>query len=106
VRNAIKYIGDGPRREVVARATVDAGKVHLVVQDSGPGLPPGAERKIFEPYVRVGDTRQPGMGLGLATVKRIVEAHHGKVGVHSTSGSGASFWVDLPLSSGPDPLPA
>lgn len=99
VRNAIKYIGDGPRREVVTRAEVDTKTIHLVVQDSGPGLPPGSERKIFEPYVRVGDTRQAGMGLGLATVKRIVEAHGGKVGVYSSPGNGASFWVELPLAS-------
>ncbi|PTL76700.1 ATP-binding protein [Vitiosangium sp. GDMCC 1.1324] len=99
VRNAIKYIGDGPRREVVVRASVDAGAVLFVVQDSGPGLPPGTEHKIFEPHVRVGDTRLPGMGLGLATVKRIVEAHGGRVGVQSVPGNGASFWVELPLAS-------
>lgn len=99
IRNAIKYIGDGPRKQVVARASVQSRAVHLVVEDSGPGLLPGTERTIFEPYVRATRGNQPGIGLGLATVKRIVEAHGGRVGVQSSPGQGAAFWVDLPLAA-------
>ncbi|WP_434382090.1 sensor histidine kinase [Melittangium boletus] len=98
IRNAVKYIGEGPLKQVEARATVEARTVHLVVRDSGPGLPPGMERSIFEPYVRATRGSQPGIGLGLATVKRIVEAHGGQVGVHSTPGAGCAFWVELPLA--------
>lgn len=97
IRNAIKYIGDGPHKEIVTRAAIDSGTVRLLVKDSGPGLPPGLERSVFEPYVRAAGTRQPGIGLGLATVKRIAEAHHGRVGVESTPGLGATFWVEFPL---------
>lgn len=99
IRNAIKYIGDGPSKQVVARASVQSRAVHLVVEDSGPGLQPGTERTIFEPYVRATRGNQPGIGLGLATVKRIVEAHGGRVGVQSSPGQGAAFWVDLPLAA-------
>jgi len=99
IRNAIKYIGEGPCKQIVVRAGLLSGAVHLVVQDSGPGLPSGTERRVFEPYVRVAGTHQPGIGLGLATVKRIVEAHAGRVGVQSNPGKGAAFWVDLPLAA-------
>jgi signal transduction histidine kinase len=97
IRNAIKYIGDGPRKEIVTHVAIDSGTVRLVVKDSGPGLPPGLERAVFEPYVRAAGARQPGIGLGLATVKRIAEAHRGRVGVESSPGQGAMFWVELPL---------
>jgi signal transduction histidine kinase len=101
VRNAIKYIGDGPRRLVVTRAVVAAQSVRLSVQDSGPGLPPGMEQAVFAPYVRAPGTHVPGIGLGLATVKRIVESRRGRVGVWSEPRKGATFWVDLPLASAP-----
>jgi signal transduction histidine kinase len=98
LRNAIKYIGDGPRKLVRARAAVDAGKIRLTVQDSGPGIPSGMESAVFEPYVRGEGTRQAGIGLGLATVKRIVESRRGRVGVCSDPRKGATFWVELPLA--------
>ena len=99
LRNAIKYIGDSPRKLICARAVVDADKVRLSVQDSGPGLPSGMEKAVFEPYVRGEGAREPGIGLGLATVKRIVESRRGRVGVSSEPRKGATFWVELPLSS-------
>ena len=99
VRNAIKYIGDGPHRLVVTRAVVAAQSVRVSVQDSGPGLPAGMEQAVFAPYVRAPGTRAPGIGLGLATVKRIVESRRGRVGVWSEPRKGATFWVDLPLAS-------
>ncbi len=100
IRNAIKYIGDGARKQVVTRAALIPGAVHLEVQDTGPGLPDGLAQRVFEPYVRApGVEQMPGIGLGLATVKRIVEAHGGKVGVLSQPGKGAAFWVDLPLGA-------
>ena len=99
VRNAIKYIGDGPHRLVVTRAVVAAQSVRLSVQDSGPGLPVGMEQAVFAPYVRAPGTHAPGIGLGLATVKRIVESRRGRVGVWSEPRKGATFWVDLPLAS-------
>ena len=99
VHNAIKYIGDGPRRLVVTRAVVAAQSVRLSVQDSGPGLPAGMEQAVFAAYVRAPGTSAPGIGLGLATVKRIVESRRGRVGVWSEPRKGATFWVDLPLAS-------
>jgi signal transduction histidine kinase len=101
VRNAITYLDGGAAKRVDILA-VDAGeRVRLEVRDTGPGLPPGVEATVFEPYVRGPGTTQPGLGLGLATVKRIAETHGGRVGVDSRPGAGARFWIELPKTSGP-----
>lgn len=94
--NAIKYMGDGPRRSVTLRASSDGALVHLEVEDSGPGIPPELVDEIFTPYVRGPTHGVDGVGLGLATVKRLAETHGGRVGVRTVVGRGSVFWVDLP----------
>jgi signal transduction histidine kinase len=96
VRNAIKYMGESKVRRIEIRARESQGALRLEVEDTGPGLPPGLGRSVFEPYVRAPGAHQPGIGLGLATVKRMAEAHGGCVGVQSSSGAGALFWFELP----------
>ncbi|HEX8791568.1 MAG TPA: HAMP domain-containing sensor histidine kinase [Polyangiaceae bacterium] len=98
VHNAIKYMGDASVRRVVVRARLRGPMVRLEVADTGPGVPPGAERRIFDPFVRADTTGRPGIGLGLATVRRLVHAHGGDVGVTS-SPSGSTFWVELPCKA-------
>jgi signal transduction histidine kinase len=97
VGNAIKYMpADAMDRRVRIRAFGTASRrVRVEVSDTGGGLPRGAQERIFDPYVRA-DVSRPGLGLGLATVKRLVEAHAGKVGVQSTAGRGSLFWFELP----------
>jgi signal transduction histidine kinase len=103
VRNAVKYVGSVPGARVVVRARRAGSVVRLEVEDNGPGLPEGlAGARSFEPYVRGPGVREPGIGLGLATVKKIAEAHGGKVDVKSVPGRGARFGVELPgASDGP-----
>jgi len=103
VRNAIKYMGDGVERRVDVRVLDRGPMVHVEVEDTGPGLPPSLEGTVFEPYVR-GGSEKPGIGLGLATVKRIALAHGGQVGVRSHPGRGSCFWFELPRVS-PTPTP-
>jgi signal transduction histidine kinase len=100
LENATKYVADGtgPRRIAVHGGTRN-GRVRIEVADTGPGLPPGSESMIFEPFRRVGVTTQRGLGLGLATVKRIAEAYDGHVGVDSTLGRGSTFWFELPTAT-------
>jgi signal transduction histidine kinase len=95
VRNAIKYMEDGERKRITIRAGASSDRVWLEVEDTGPGIAPGALRSIFEPFVRA-TTVGEGAGLGLATVKRLVEAHGGCVGCRSRLGEGSLFRVDLP----------
>ncbi len=74
----------------------DNGRCVLEVEDAGPGLGEEEKTMIFEPFARgiaaVGD----GAGLGLAIAKAITEAHGGRLGVRSSSGSGATFRLELP----------
>lgn len=95
-RNAIKYIGDGPVRRVEVRAFDRGAFVRVEVEDTGPGLPPELEHRVFDAYARARNPTQPGIGLGLATVKRLAEAHGGSAGVSSILGSGSIFWFELP----------
>lgn len=100
-QNAIKYMGDPderPERRIAIRAFDRGGRVRFEVEDTGPGLPPGFEKAIFEPCVRGPGSRQPGFGLGLATVKKAVQAHGGSVGVSSVIGRGCLFFFELPKS--------
>jgi signal transduction histidine kinase len=102
LRNAVKYAGGVPSPRIVVRArpiTDRRGRrVRIEVEDNGPGLPPDLGQQAFEPYVRGPNSRQPGIGLGLATVKRIADAHGGCVGVRSVPGKGCTFSVELPAA--------
>jgi len=69
------------------------------VEDTGPGIPVGLQKVVFDPFVRGPQEVADGTGLGLATVKRLAEAHGGRVGLQSTVGVGSVFWVELPLAS-------
>jgi signal transduction histidine kinase len=97
--NAVKYMGDGPTKRVRVRANRTAGGVQIEVADTGPGIPSDLRRRMFEPFVRGEHAAVGGMGLGLATVKRLVEAHGGTVDVESTVGVGTVFRIHLPIRS-------
>ncbi|MDB4968219.1 MAG: Tricarboxylate transport sensor protein TctE [Myxococcales bacterium] len=94
-RNAIKYMGERPTKTVAIRVVARPDRVRFEVQDSGPGIPPALIRTVFDPHVRGRTQGQPGIGLGLATVKRVVEAHGGSVGVDSKLDDGTTFWCEL-----------
>lgn len=95
--NAAKCMRESPVRRITVRALLIGNKARVEVEDTGPGVPPGLEASIFEPYVRGSSATQPGLGLGLATVKRLVETHGGAVGVRRAPQGGALFYFELPL---------
>lgn len=94
-RNALKHMGSAPRRAIAVRVLPRASAVRVEVEDTGPGIPAELIDRLFQPYVR-GRTGQPGLGLGLATVKKLAEGHGGCVGVRSRVGEGSLFWFELP----------
>ncbi len=96
--NAVKFTPDGGRVTVSARREADA--IVVAVHDTGIGIPPAEQARIFEAFQQVrgpGTGPQEGTGLGLALVKRFVELHGGRVGVESAVGVGSTFTVTLPL---------
>jgi signal transduction histidine kinase len=95
--NAAKYTRGLPVRQVFVRIIVSRDRVRVEVQDNGPGVPPGMEDRLFEPYVRAPNAAHPGIGLGLATVKRFATAYGGTVGVRQLR-QGTVFWFELPLA--------
>ena len=99
VRNAVNYTS-GPVRRVVVRTRSIGSWVRLEVEDTGPGIPTELQATIFNPFVRGPETATSGTGLGLATVKRLVEGHGGSIGLQSSPGNGSLFWIQLP-SGGP-----
>jgi signal transduction histidine kinase len=98
VQNAIRYLGDTPIRRVTVRLQQNNGRARVEVIDTGPGIPPGLLERIFDPYFRAaGRDQSLGLGLGLATARRLVEVHGGSIGVSSV-GAGSTFWFELPRS--------
>jgi signal transduction histidine kinase len=81
--------------ELIIRTARGAGRAVLHVSDTGRGIPPERLPAIFQPYR---SSRAGGNGLGLATAKKIIEAHHGLISVHSEVGKGTSFTIQLPLA--------
>src|SRR3954467_10028956 len=107
VRNSLKYMGDSALRRVHLGVRARRNVVVFEIADSGPGVPEELGERIFEAYVRGKRTaaKKSGIGLGLATVKRLVLAHRGTVGVRRSHLGGALFWFELPRAEGEcDPL--
>jgi signal transduction histidine kinase len=98
VQNAFRYTSGRESRRVWVRVLEEKDFARVEVEDSGPGISEEDRFIIFEPYIRRTSTGSSGLGLGLATVKRLVEAHRGAVGVDSRPGHGATFWFTLPLA--------
>jgi PAS domain S-box-containing protein len=95
--NAIKFTPDGGKIELSAQQLGDV--VRVEVRDSGPGIPPEEQQRIFEAFYRLGQTGNAteGTGLGLAITRRLVELHGGHLGIESQLGSGSCFYFTLPI---------
>ncbi len=98
VDNAIKFTPPGGRVEI--RITEEAGKLSLLVSDTGSGIQPQDREKIFKRFYRGDGSRStPGSGLGLSLVRAIVIACGGTIEVESAPGAGTTFRVAFPITS-------
>jgi two-component system phosphate regulon sensor histidine kinase PhoR len=97
LENAIKY--SPPRSRVALEVQVEDPAVRFAVRDQGPGIPPETLAHLFEIFYRgQGVEGVQGFGLGLAAVKRIVDAHGGRIWVDTAPGKGCTFFFTFPLS--------
>jgi signal transduction histidine kinase len=97
VGNAIKFTDTG---FVELRANVVGDHFKIEIEDTGPGIPPEHQRRIFDEFQQVDNsiTRQKGgTGLGLSISRRLVQAHGGQIDVHSMLGVGSTFNIVLPI---------
>lgn len=104
LENAVKYTPAGSAIELSAVAS--SASVSLVVDDHGPGLPPGREEALFDKFARGSrESATPGVGLGLAIARAIVHAHGGTIRGASRRGAagieGARFTIELPRGTPP-----
>ena len=96
IANAVKFTPEAGTIQLIASQRDDA--IRIDVRDSGPGIPPDEQKRIFEAFYRMGSTDKAveGTGLGLAITRRLVELHGGQLGIESEVGKGSSFYFTLP----------
>jgi signal transduction histidine kinase len=95
--NASKYSPEESVIRVIAKPT--GNMMRIAVEDQGPGIAPEQQAGLFERFYRVrADTDAPGVGLGLAIAKGIVEAHGGSIGIETDVGTGTRVWFTLPAA--------
>ena len=101
IRNALRYAVSKVEVQIAERDQC----VEIRVKDDGPGVPESDRKRIFEPFVRVDDSRNRksgGTGLGLAITARIVQSHHGQLYVEEAPGGGACFVSTWSKVASPD----
>lgn len=100
--NARQAMPQGGRLLIRLQHDSETDMVELIVRDNGCGIAPESLRKIFDPFYTTKSgpdaTGKGGTGLGLATCRDIIEAHHGRIRVDSTPGKGTAFTIKLPVA--------
>ncbi len=103
VKNAIAYTPAGGQISVTAEIAEQQGRTWVVVavSDSGPGIPPNEQQRVFERFYR-GSMKETGhilgTGLGLSIVDQVARTHGGRATVESTPGQGSTFKLWIPAS--------
>ncbi len=95
--NALKFTPRGGRVQVALLAPAGADRARLSVRDNGPGIPADQVERVFERFYQVEPMalQWPGVGIGLALSRQLVELHHGSIAVDSTPGEGSCFTITL-----------
>ena len=97
--NAIKFTPAGGK--VSTTVNFDGSQLSIQVADTGPGIPPSEQEKIFQPFIRGSQGRRivEGMGLGLSIAREIILAHGGEIKLESAPGVGSRFILEMPVDS-------
>jgi signal transduction histidine kinase len=98
IGNAVKYLKPGRPGLIEIGGVRENGAAHYWVRDNGSGIPPAAQARLFQLFQRFHPTLAPGLGIGLAMVKRIVERLGGDVWAESQAELGTSFHLTLPAA--------
>jgi two-component system sensor histidine kinase KdpD len=100
LENASKYTPPGST--VTLSAAIVADRLKISVSDDGPGLPLGREEAVFQKFTRgERESATPGVGLGLAICRAIIESHQGKIVAANRPDGGAEFIITMPLGTPP-----
>ncbi len=97
--NAIKYTPTGGK--ILLKAELHASFIHIIVKDTGIGIPEKYQKRMFSKFFRVpgSERHAQGTGLGLSIVKRIIEGHGGNINFESEANQGTTFTIHLPISA-------
>ncbi|TMD62223.1 MAG: hypothetical protein E6I91_16650 [Chloroflexi bacterium] len=94
--NALKFVAPGVQPGVILSAETRGAVCRIEIQDNGIGIALKDQSHLFTPFVQLhGIEEYPGIGLGLATVRKAVELMGGRVGLKSSPGKGSTFWIEL-----------
>jgi signal transduction histidine kinase len=99
IDNALKYLGPEQNGKITISGTSEANRSIYCIEDSGIGIAPEHQAKIFEIFHQLNPQHVQGEGLGLTIAQRIIEMHHGRIWVESEKNKGSRFYLELP---GPD----
>ncbi|MFU2208341.1 ATP-binding protein [Solidesulfovibrio sp. C21] len=96
--NAVKFTESG---HIACRVTREGPMAVISVEDSGPGIPPEKREAVFEKFLQLGDNltgKMPGLGIGLAAARAVVEYHGGSIRISGEPGKGSTVSVTVPLA--------
>jgi two-component system, LuxR family, sensor kinase FixL len=94
IRNAMEAMEDASVRQLTIAASAETRHVMVTVRDTGTGVIPEIEAKLFQPFVT---TKSDGMGIGLSVCRTIIEGHNGRLWMESSPGGGSVFHFTLPM---------
>jgi two-component system sensor histidine kinase KdpD len=95
IQNALRHAGAGPVR---VQGSVVGDRIVIRVVDRGPGVQRAERDRVFRPFERAGQEGGPGLGLGLAVSRGLVDAHGGRLSIEDTPGGGCTMVAELPLA--------
>ena len=99
VLNSIQALANCETRRILIATACLGDRIEITVSDTGIGLPPSIQERLFEPFV---STKPGGTGIGLSICRTIVESHGGEIGIHTEAGKGTTCRVTVPVFDGAD----